>query len=55
VPDELELSKLRGQLLELGSAVRQLEQAGFDSAAAQLLLARKRAELDDLLNRSILR
>lgn len=43
------IAALRGQLLELGSAVRQLNQSGLDSAAAQLLLVRKRAELEDLL------
>jgi hypothetical protein len=43
------IAALRGQLLELGSAVRQLNQSGLDSAAAQLLLVRKRAELEDLM------
>jgi hypothetical protein len=43
------IAVLRGQLLELGSAVRQLNQSGLDSAAAQLLLVRKRAELEDLM------
>ena len=42
---------LRGQLVELGSAVRQLNQSGLDSATAQLLLSRKRAELEDLISR----
>ena len=42
---------LRGQLVELGSAVRQLHQSGLDSATAQLLLSRKRAELEDLIKR----
>ncbi|WP_308200377.1 hypothetical protein [Bradyrhizobium sp. 190] len=36
--DEMEILKLRGELLELGSMVRQLKQAGLDGAAAQLLL-----------------
>lgn len=45
----LKIAVLRGQLLELGSAVRQLNQSGLDSAAAQLLLVRKRAELEDLM------
>ena len=45
----LRIAELRGQLLELGSAVRQLNQFGFYSAAAQLLLVRKRAELEDLM------
>jgi hypothetical protein len=43
------IAELRGQLLELGSAVRQLNKSGLDSAAAQLLLVRKRAELEDLM------
>jgi hypothetical protein len=43
--------RLRGQLLELGAVVRQLNQAGQDSAAAQLLLSRKRAELEDAVTR----
>jgi hypothetical protein len=44
------IATLRGQLVELGSAVRQLNQSGLDSATAQLLLSRKRAQLDDLMN-----
>jgi hypothetical protein len=44
------IATLRGQLVELGSAIRQLNQSGLDSATAQLLLSRKRAELDDLMN-----
>jgi hypothetical protein len=43
------IAALRGQLLELSSAVRQLNQSGLDSAAAQLLLVRKRAELENLM------
>jgi hypothetical protein len=43
------IAVLRGQLLELGSAVRQLNQSGLDSATAQQLLSRKRAELEDLM------
>jgi hypothetical protein len=43
--------RLRGQLLELGAVVRQLNQAGQDSAAAQLKLSRKRAELEDAVTR----
>jgi hypothetical protein len=34
------LAELRGQIAELGSAIRQLRQAGMDSAAAQLLITR---------------
>ena len=45
------IQTLRGQLVELGSAVRQLNQSGLDSATAQLLLSRKRAELEDLIRR----
>jgi hypothetical protein len=45
------IQTLRGQLVELGSAVRQLNQSGLDSATAQLLLSRKRAELEDFINR----
>ena len=48
---EWKIQTLRGQLLELGSAIRQLNQSGLDSATAQLLLSRKRAELDDLMKR----
>ena len=43
--------RLRQQLLELGAVVRELNQAGRDSAAAQLKLSRKRAELEDALTR----
>jgi hypothetical protein len=43
------IAALRGRLLELGSAVRQLNKTGLDSAAAQLLLVRKRTELEDLM------
>lgn len=42
---------LRRQLAELGSVARQLNQAGRDSVRAQLLLSRKRAELEDFINR----
>jgi hypothetical protein len=40
---------LRAEILELGSAARQLQRAGLDDAANQLLLCRKRAELDSLM------
>jgi hypothetical protein len=50
-PAALKVSRLREQLLELGAVVRQLNQAGLDSAAAQLLLSRKRAELEDSMTR----
>ncbi len=45
------IEKLRRQLAELGSAVRRLNQAGLDNATADLLLSRKRAELEDLMKK----
>ena len=45
------LADLRGQIAELGSAIRQLRLAGMDSAPAQLLITRKRAELESLMKR----
>ena len=48
-PLEWKIQTLRGQLLDLGSAIRQLNQSGLDSAAAQILMSRKRAELEDLM------
>jgi hypothetical protein len=50
-PPPLKILRLRGQLRELGAVVRQLNQAGLDSAAAQLQLSRKRAELEDAMTR----
>jgi hypothetical protein len=50
-PLQWKIETLRGQLVELGSAIRQLNQSGLDSATAQLLLSRKRAELEDLIKR----
>jgi len=50
-PPVVKVLKLRGQLLELGAVVRELNQAGLDSAAAQQLLSRKRAELEDAMTR----
>jgi hypothetical protein len=44
------LAEPRGQIAELGSAIRQLRQAGMDSAAAQLLITRRRAELERLID-----
>ena len=43
------LAELRGQITELGSVIRQLRGAGMDSAAAQLLITRRRAELEGLM------
>jgi hypothetical protein len=45
----LKILSLRGQIAELGGAIRQLQQSGMDSAMAQLLLSRKRAELECLM------
>lgn len=43
------MAELRGQIAVLGSAIRQLQLAGMDSAAAQLLITRRRAELEGLM------
>ena len=48
-PDAYRVLKLRAELLELGSAIRQLQRAGLDDAAAQLLITRKRAQLERLV------
>lgn len=48
-PDPYRILKLRAEILELGSAIRQLQREGLDDAAAQLLIARKRAQLDLLV------
>jgi hypothetical protein len=50
--DAANILKLRAELLELGSAIRQLNLSGLDSASVQLLMSRKRAELEDLMNLS---
>jgi hypothetical protein len=42
---------LRGEIAEFGGAIRQLQRSGLDSASAQILIARKRAELECLMNR----
>jgi len=44
VSDET-IEALRRRVTELDQLVRQLNQSGLDNARAQLLLARKRAEL----------
>jgi hypothetical protein len=51
-PDAFRVLKLRAEILELGSAIRQLQRAGLDDAAAQLLIARKRAMLDHLVKKT---
>lgn len=48
-PDGYRILKLRAEILELGSAIRQLQRAGLDDAAALLLISRKRAQLDHLV------
>jgi hypothetical protein len=48
----LRIVALRADISELGAAIGQLRRAGLDNAAAQLLLARKRAELDGLMRSS---
>jgi hypothetical protein len=48
-PDAYRILKLRAEILELGSAIHQLQRAGLDDAAAQLLIARKRAQLETLV------
>ena len=48
-PDTYRILKLRAEILELGSAIRQLQREGLDDAAAQLLIARKRAQLDHIV------
>jgi hypothetical protein len=42
---------LRRRIAELDQLARRLDQSGLDNARAQLLLSRKRAELEDFINR----
>jgi hypothetical protein len=42
---------LRRRIIELDLLARRLDQSGLDNARVQLLLARKRAELEDFINR----
>jgi hypothetical protein len=51
-PDAYRILKLRAEILELGSAIRQLQREGLDDAAAQLLITRKRGQLDHLMRTS---
>jgi hypothetical protein len=51
-PVALKILVLRGEIAELGGAIRQLQRSGLDSASAQLLITRKRSELEWLMNRS---
>jgi hypothetical protein len=48
---ESKIQALRGQLVELASTIWKLDQSGLGSARAQLVLSRKRAELEDLMKR----
>ena len=50
VSDET-IEALRRRITELDQLVRQLNQSGLDNARAHLLLSRKRAELEDFINR----
>jgi hypothetical protein len=50
-PVALKILSLRSEIAELGGAIRQLQRSGLDSAAAQLLITRKRGELEYLMNR----
>src|SRR6185369_6005744 len=50
VSDEV-IQALRRRIGELDQLARQLSQSGLDNARAQLLLSRKRAELEDFINR----
>jgi hypothetical protein len=50
VSDEL-IQALRRRIGELDQLARRLDQSGLDNARAQLLLSRKRAELEDFINR----
>ena len=50
VSDET-IQTLRRRIAELDQLARRLDQSGLDNARAQLLLSRKRAELEDFINR----
>ena len=50
VSDET-IEALRRRIGELDQLARRLDQSGLDNARAQLLLSRKRAELEDFINR----
>src|SRR6266516_1136526 len=50
VSDET-IQTLRRRIGELDQLARRLDQSGLDNARAQLLLSRKRAELEDFINR----
>jgi hypothetical protein len=48
-PRPLKILRLRAEIGELGGAIRELRRSGMDSASAELLITRKRAELENLL------
>jgi hypothetical protein len=48
-PQALRILSLRVQIAELGGTIRQLQQSGMDSTTAQLLISRKRVELECLM------
>jgi hypothetical protein len=52
---ESKIQTLRGQLVELASTIRKLDRSGLGSARAQLLLSRKRAELEDLIKEDLMK
>lgn len=47
-PVPLRILRLRAEIRELGGAILQLRRSGLDSATAELLITRKRAELENL-------
>nr|WP_076858450.1 hypothetical protein [Bradyrhizobium mercantei] len=49
--DIVRIARLRAELRALDSSMNQLRRAGRDSASVQLLLSRKRAELEDVMCR----
>jgi hypothetical protein len=54
-PVALKILGLRGEIAELSGAIRQLQRSGLDSAPAQLLITRKRSELEGLMSRASVR
>jgi hypothetical protein len=52
-PLPLKILRLRAEISELGGAIRQLGRSGMDSAAAHVLITRKRAELESLTLESL--
>nr|WP_128924216.1 hypothetical protein [Bradyrhizobium guangxiense] len=48
-PETYRILRRRAEILELGSAIRQLQRARLEDAAAQILIGRKRAQLEHLV------